>query len=89
MQLSFVDHAPPRSLPDDELLALWVEKMSGATRINTVVAAFPQHQQRAVAMATSLVGGLKAWRELSGVELYAKDIKQRFMAHYRREQNNG
>ena len=87
VQLTFTDYAPPKSLTDDEVLALWCEKIEGAHRVSAVVKCFPQHQQHAVAMATSLVGGLKAWRDAKGVKLYIQDIQNRFLSHYKREQS--
>ena len=84
-QLTFTDYAPPKSLTDDEVLALWVEKIEGAHRVSTIVKCYPQHQQEAVTMATILVGGLKAWRDTGGVSIFVQDIKNRFMSHYRRE----
>lgn len=84
-QLTFADYAPPKSLTDDEVLALWCEKIEGAHQVKAVVKCFPQHQQEAVTLATIMVGGLRAWRDTGGVDLFVKDIKMRFMSEYRRE----
>jgi hypothetical protein len=86
-QLSFTDYAPPKSLTDEEVLALWCEKIEGAHRVDSIVKCFPQHQQEAVAMATILVGGLRAWRDTGNVSIFVQDIKLRFMSAYKREQN--